>query len=149
MIEDESGNDRRFPRRPTRKPERSGRPAPKRDLPRRCWTDGPSAAADPAADRPALACFAPVAALASRSAVLSVPAFPALASRRRGPHRKAKITRSPLQASHARIAPVAVYPAAAGAGLAMKKAAPECVQGGFSSSLRAVIGFPACTAEAD
>ncbi len=147
MIEAESGNDKRFPRRPTRTPKQSGRPAArKRDLPRRCWTDGPSAAADPAADRPALAGFAPAAELASRSAVLSVPAFPALASRRRGPHRKAKITRSPLQASHARIAPVAIDGDSSLRGLAQEKSRLECGSGRLSSSLRAVIGFPACTA---
>jgi hypothetical protein len=118
MTEAESGNDRRFPRRPTRKPERSNRPAPKRCriIPFRCCPVCPSAAGDPGTDRPA-------AATAFRSAVLSFPAFPALAVRRRGPHRKTKNINPPHQVSHARITPVAIYGDGGLRDLAMKKAA--------------------------
>lgn len=122
----ESGNDKRFPRGPERKPQQGGRPAPKgRRFPFRCCPVCPSAAGDPGTDRPA-------AATASRSAVLSFPAFPALANRCRGPHRKNPITRFPHQASLARIAPVAIYGDGGLRDLAQEKSRlGESAQGGF------------------
>lgn len=129
---DESGNDKRFPRGPAREPERSGGPAArKRHLPRRRCSDRPSAARDPTAGRAAVAGFSPAAATAFRSAVLSVPAFPALASHRRSPHRKTPITRFPLQASYARIAPIGGYQATEGAILHEKGHLGACPKAAF------------------
>jgi len=77
--------------------------------------------------------------------VLLLPACLALAGRRQGPYRKPSVTYPPLPASHARIAPVAIDERRF-VRVAQEKSRLGVCPGRLSSSLRAVIGFPACTA---